>query len=197
MGLKLIGISGKAGAGKDALAKYIKHVGPELGLGNVEIIGFADPVRYILIEFFGCNPDCVYGDDAAKQTSIPHSLGISIREAAQRIADAFLAIDPLFTLRVAERKLLPHVSQTYVFNDVRRLCEVEWIQSKGGRVIRLNHSAERPRKPSDKHHTETSLDGFGGFDAVFDNREWSPERTASEACLKLHAWQFLNLQGMA
>ena len=53
-----------------------------------------------------------------------------------------------------------------IISDVRFVNEVEGIQNKDGKVIRLTRHVL-----VDEHQSETALDDFDGFDHVCDNQE--------------------------
>jgi hypothetical protein len=64
------------------------------------------------------------------------------------------------------RKIHDDQSTMAIISDVRFVNEVEGIQNKDGKVIRLTRHVL-----VDEHQSETALDDFDGFDHVCDNQE--------------------------
>lgn len=58
----IIGISGRAQAGKSSLAKFLQSEA-----ANVKIYSFATPIKEMCVEVLGLHPDNIYGDDFNKQ----------------------------------------------------------------------------------------------------------------------------------
>jgi hypothetical protein len=154
----IIGISGKRGAGKDTLAGFLARNAAEFGLPLVEIVGFADPLRYILIEFFGADPELTYGTDEQKQTILPNS-AMTYREGLCVIGKGFRDIDPDILTRLAMRKMIRD-DRTYVINDMRQERECEEIKRRGGLLIRIDGGG----RPGDTSSLECQLDNYSGFD---------------------------------
>ncbi len=57
-----------------------------------------------------------------------------------------------------------------IITDCRFPNEVKGVQDAGGKVVRFLRA---PFADGDQHASETALDGYEGFDYVFDNRELS------------------------
>lgn len=73
-----------------------------------------------------------------------------------------------------------------VIDDCRFPDEVESIQSSGGKVINLTRT-----KFKDNHASESSLDGFDGFDCVIDNQNLSIHETNVKIIEVLDKWGWL------
>lgn len=73
-----------------------------------------------------------------------------------------------------------------VIDDCRFPDEIESIQDAGGKVIYLTRS-----KFTDGHPSESSLDGFSGFDVVIDNQNLSIHETNIKIIQSLDEWGWL------
>jgi len=80
----LIGVSGKAGHGKDSVVSFLKQFLAEDGVGNIEHcdIGFADKLKEITGDLLDVLP-WYMNDQAGKETEIEHMGGITGRRALQ------------------------------------------------------------------------------------------------------------------
>ena len=125
----LIGITGKAGSGKDTFAKYFIE---QLGF---ERYGFADPIKRMIEAGFNLSPG-IWEDRQAKETDIQW-LGRSPRFLAQVLGTEWgrgLIHNSLWLL-LAEQKLLR--AGDIVIPDVRFDNEAQWILAKGGAVYEI------------------------------------------------------------
>lgn len=133
MKIQLIGITGKAGVGKDtAAAHLVEHHG-------YERYAFAAPIKRMLgvLGF----PEHLFADHVTKEAVI-QDLGCSYRKLAQTLGTEWgRTIHPEFWLIQAKRAYARacregHVAG-FVISDVRFENEAEWIRSEGGTVIHL------------------------------------------------------------
>lgn len=72
-----------------------------------------------------------------------------------------------------------------IITDCRFPNEVEGIQDVGGKVVRLMRNPH-----DDSHISETSLDGYVGFDGIIDNREIDGNEQNEELINLLKAWDW-------
>ncbi|MCK9603177.1 MAG: hypothetical protein M0R66_02180 [Candidatus Omnitrophica bacterium] len=149
----LIGLAGKAGSGKDAVARILVE---EYGYTRV---AFADTVKRVLED---TDPivDCVYGArlsdvlededqdwDAVKRYP-------EVRRLLQNLGMAVREIDPEWWIKAA---YLPNDGHSrIVVSDVRLPNEVHEIWKKQGVVYRVSRSGAG----IGEHPTETALDGW-------------------------------------
>lgn len=149
----LIGLTGKAGSGKDAVARILVE---EYGYTR---IAFADTVKRVL-EDIDPVVDCVYGArlsdvledeeqnwDAAKRHP-------EVRRLLQNLGMAVREVDPEFWIKAA---YLPNDGHScIVVSDVRLPNEVHEVWKKRGAVWRV----VRPGLDTGAHASETALDGW-------------------------------------
>jgi len=150
-GIKLIGISGHAGSGKDSIAKYIHTF-----YQDVWVEHFADPLKDCASAAFGVARD-LFDDPELKNVSIPY-WNFSPRKMAQFVGtelfrDATIdivsdpSIDHSFWVHRLQGKLLGELildgegeyseGDTVLIPDVRFQDEVDWICANGGFIINV------------------------------------------------------------
>jgi dephospho-CoA kinase len=143
----IIGISGRAGVGKDTVAKFLCETH-----GFVQI-AFADPLRAGLKAMFGLTDDH-FEDRTLKQTRIDW-IGRSPRELMQTLGTEWgrHIVNPEIWQRTAARRIrqilaadpCQHVAGV-VLSDIRFDNEAEFVRDFGGQVWHI----WRP------HHSEAS-----------------------------------------
>lgn len=128
----LIGMTGKAGAGKDTLADYLVQ-----NLGFTKI-SFAGPLKAMLAAAGMPEP----ADRAAKELPVP-GFTFTWREAAQKLGTEFgRALDADIWTKVVEQRIIrdrelpQHVSRI-VLSDVRFENEATMIRRLGGKVVHV------------------------------------------------------------
>ena len=146
----LIGISGKIGAGKDAIGSFLQY---QYGY---DVIKFADKIKEMASIL--TNTDItLHKTQEGKQTYLDE-WGMSIREFQQRLGTEAMrnGLHP-DTWVIAT---LSHFKPNYkwVVTDVRFKNEAESILSRGGQLIRV----DRPNNPfpQSDHPSELDLDDF-------------------------------------
>lgn len=123
----IVGIAGRAGAGKDTVAQLIKEEYP-----NYYQMAFAQPIKDMLSMI---DVDCVTRE--TKELPIP-GFGISPRRMAQTLGTEWgRALHPDFWLIVAEREMYSRGTSNFVFSDVRFENEADFIRRKGGLIIHI------------------------------------------------------------
>lgn len=172
--IRILGISGKRGSGKDSLYKFLDRTQcqwlPE-GMRLVRV-AFADRLKVIVHHAFGVPVDWLHGTDADKAKQLPNGVrGVSVRDALKAVGKAFTDLEPEHWVRHGLETVRMHHKcgdVLAVFTDVRFPAEVAAIQGGvwDGKVVRLT------RNPySDQHPSEVMLDGFTGFNETIDNTE--------------------------
>ncbi len=162
----LIGLMGKAGAGKDTLAAQLAP----LGFARV---AFADALYEEVASAYGVTVELLreHKDEdldavGSRPREILQNWGVSRREA-----------NPDYWVFLAEEKItaLRDAGTSVVVTDVRFPNEYRAIVKGGGILVRVVRDADhlRLRGAVAEHISETALDGFLA-DAVVENREGNP-----------------------
>lgn len=123
----LIGITGKAGSGKDTFAKYF------IDNHNFTRYAFAGPIKRMIQAGFGVDPG-VWDDRTAKEQQLEW-LGVSPRVLAQTLGTEWGrdVIHPDVWLLIAEQALGQH--DNLIVTDVRFDNEAQWIKEHGGYMV--------------------------------------------------------------
>jgi hypothetical protein len=183
----LIGLSGKAGAGKDTFAFYLQQ------LFGFTRAAFADPLKAAAAEVFGLSRDQLY-DPVLK--SIPdqywqrtprellQKMGVGMREAIDRDVWVMATLRKLQALPLAD----------WVVTDVRFPNEAIAIRHQGGYVVRVERPGAGLEGEAGQHESETALDNWELFDAVVQNDGDVPalESKAAELFLRLTSGEAAN-----
>lgn len=130
--MQLIGIAGRAGAGKDTIADYLVREHRFLKLS------FAGPLKAMLAVIDMPEP----ADRALKEQPVP-GFDFSWREAAQTLGTEFgRGLDPDIWVKVMEKKLRHFADDArIVFSDVRFENEAAMIRKLCGRVLHVTGRA--------------------------------------------------------
>lgn len=157
----IIGLSGKAGAGKDTLGAKLIHI------CGFERAAFADPLKRACRDVFGLTSAQLYG--AEKETLDPYWQRTP-RDLLQRVGVALReAVAPDVWVKATMRELATRPHAEWVITDVRFPNEADAVKAAGGYVVRI----ERPGAAllagaAAAHVSETALDGYA-FDAKVIN----------------------------
>ena len=132
MGLKLIGIHGKAGSGKDTLGNYLVED------HNFHRMAFADPVKAAVAIIFDWPLEKLHDPEFKKTFS--DYWGISVRQATQKTGTE--AVRGTFgNDHWVKRWLLDYVKiekkRSVVVTDVREEAEADCIRAMGGVIVHL------------------------------------------------------------
>ena len=141
----LIGISGKAGAGKDTLGKYLCDEYRCLHYY------FAKPLKEGAKVMFNLTDDQI----ANKEVPI-EPWGISPRKIYQLLGtEVGRGIDPAIWIKNAEMFVRKNPGFTVVITDVRFDNEAAWIHNRGGVVINIVRDQDDIKE--NKHSSEGGL----------------------------------------
>ena len=185
----LVGISGKAKAGKDTIADYLL----ERGWGNK--VSFAGNLKKVCAEFFGIDISCFYDQTKKKEffsspvvltQSLVDELVFSIlgdNVSPIQVSDNIELRTPRELLQVVGTDILRkahtdcHVLMLirelsgrrngFIIPDVRFPNEAKFVLENGGFLVRIN----RPKEfiLSSNHLSETALDGWKDWSFVIEN----------------------------
>jgi len=160
---------------------------------------FAEPLKEMAIGLFTLTEDQCYGTDEQKNSltwlrwdDVP---GAPEDKSGRMTGREFLQH---FGTNIC-RKIHPEIWTDYTISkiegegpllaaisDCRFPNEVEAVKQAGGKIIHLT------RKPfEDNHESETSLEGFGGYDAVVDNANLTISETNTEIVRLMEEWGWL------
>lgn len=163
--IKVIGLSGKAGSGKDYIASRI--ITPKYGYVPFSI------AWHVKANLVGKG---VLTYEEAFITKPPHARHLLQQEATESGRDVF---GEDIWLRAADSWMRTIYEswgiQRFVLPDVRFPNEVEYIKKMGGKVIRIiapNRVAQSPlSQEARNHYSETALDDYplDNFDGIIDN----------------------------
>ena len=149
--MKLIGLTGLAGTGKDTAAAYlVQHYG-------FAQASFADPIRSMVLTMLE-EADIDHAwltERGLKEAEIPE-LGTSARALMQTIGtEVGRTLNPDLWVNHLQRRLgLPDapVHDRVVISDVRMFNEAAWVRREGGAVLRLH----RPQAEAVRGHASES-----------------------------------------
>lgn len=132
MRIKLIGVAGRAGVGKDTAGNMLANM-----IDGVTY-AFAKPMKEAMKQVFGWNDEHVNG--SLKEVIDPH-YGVSPRKAMQTFGTEWgrnTINEDLWLLR-ADMELQDAIVNGYplIITDVRFPNEAQWIRDNGGTVIHL------------------------------------------------------------
>lgn len=158
--MRIIGISGRAGHGKDTCASFLPSTFVRLA--------FADPLKDGVAVMFGFTHEQVRG---SLKEQIDPRYGVSPRQCMQWLGTEFgrkLIADNVW-VRVMRSRLddaKARGTPGAIITDVRFPNEADAIREWGGEVWRV---VRTPAPPAvNPHPSETALDGYA-FDRVVEN----------------------------
>jgi hypothetical protein len=157
--LKIVGISGKVGAGKNWIAtKALVPLGyVPLALANHFKVDAVVKGGAPILEVFG----------SYKSPETRHLLQQMGTELGRNVygEDVWVRTLGAWVFTFAQNEI-----QKFVITDIRFPNEVKWVQDLGGKVLRITGRGGAGG-PAAFHISETALDGFDGFDGTIDNNE--------------------------
>lgn len=172
-GVRLIGISGRAGAGKNAVAGMID---------GAAVVQLADPLYAALAAMLGVS-ESILRHRSYKGAPLP-DIGKSPRQLLQTLGTEWgrSMVSPDIWIRMAERRIDALAASgvaTVAVADVRFENEAEWIRGRGGQIWHVRRSDVT----ADGHASENGIAVLDG-DVVIDNSGTLDDlRRAVEAAL--------------
>ena len=171
----IIGISGKAGSGKDTAAKMLEvlYANPDISyedfsnrkyknFADIQIVHFADILKETVQVLFGIG-EWETNTQEGKKTTIEW-IGKTVRELLQGVGQGLRdAIDPNLWIKV----LFANTENwsNYIIADVRYPNEVYAIKKRNGVLIRI----DRKGAGAGNHSSETALDDYKEWDVHIEN----------------------------
>ena len=171
----IIGISGKAGSGKDTAAKMLEvlYANPDISyedftnkryknFADIQIVHFADSLKETAQVLFRIG-EWETNTQEGKKTTI-NWIGKTVRELLQGIGQGLRdAIDPNLWVKI----LFANTKgwSNYIIADVRYPNEVYAIKKRNGVLIRI----DRKGAGAGNHSSETALDNYKEWDVHIEN----------------------------
>lgn len=164
--ITLIGLTGRAGSGKDTAGLYLAE-----RYGFVEA-SFAEPIREMacmLAEHVGLYHSWVT-EPSMKNLPMP-GFAFSARQLMQRIGtEAVRTLDPNAWITALARHVglgegMTPVHDRIVITDVRFPNEAAWLELNAGHLLRLQRTAAAPVA---EHESERHIDAFKALDVDND-----------------------------
>jgi dephospho-CoA kinase len=184
-GIKLIGICGQAGSGKDTISDLFESHG-------FTKIAFADPIKRSIMDWYGFSEEQVFGPSEFRN-KLDKKVNLTPRFVLQTIGTEIARqIDELtwvnYAMRVVDillnnrcvhycqRRGVCHSIYTsprigVIISDVRFINEINNIKKHGGKVIKIVRDGSGLSGSSGKHQSENEMLNIPNdcFDLVIDN----------------------------
>ena len=161
--MKIIGISGKKGSGKDTFAKLLQKQIELSTCKSVRIDSFATNLKYCCALISG-QPDYLFYNQDMKDRKAGF-LNFTNRELMQKFGDLTRSLDKDIWVKSLFNKYLDNPPEYLIISDVRFKNEAEHIKKLDGVLIRI----ESDRVKEDNHISETDLDNYSKFNLLIEN----------------------------
>jgi hypothetical protein len=161
MTTRLIGLTGRAGCGKDSVAGFIIKEWGSHDEVAVATVRFSEPLKQLVSSMFEI-PRMVMEDPGLKETGLARWNGRSAREILQILGtDGFRAIDPDYWVKLARREIEEALERgrRVVCPDVRFENEARAIRDLGGEVWKIMKT-DGPTTAHGRHASETEMGGI-------------------------------------
>ncbi len=162
--MKVIGIHGKIGSGKDTLAQMLIDIN-----GNLERRAFADNLKVIVAILTGVDVKLLH-DQNFKNTYCD-LFNMTYGEMLQKIGTNYLrSFDDKVWIKSTFASMLEE--NNYVITDVRFKNEAQYIKDNGGILIKIVGDPAKIRANSNRdpnHPSEIDLDNWTNWDEIIEN----------------------------
>ena len=164
----ILGISGKIGSGKDFVTQYIIKSMPQY---SFQAKSFAYNLKHISAIISGMPVESMFTHEG-KNTVLDIYDGITVGRLQQLIGTELFRDN--FDKEVWVKSLFAPFDvemDNWIVSDVRFVNEAEYIKNIGGILIRLEGDPAGVRASSTRdmcHPSETELDGYDGFDIIYN-----------------------------
>lgn len=173
----IIGISGKAGSGKDTAAKMLEvlYANPDISyedfvnkryknFTDIQIVHFADSLKETVQVLFRIG-EWETNTQEGKKTTI-NWIGKTVRELLQGIGQGLRdAIDPNLWVKILFANTKGWTN--YIIADVRYPNEIKAIKERNGILLRI----DRKDAGAGNHSSETALDDYKEWDVHIENND--------------------------
>ena len=171
----IIGISGKAGSGKDTAAKMLEvlYANPDISyedfankkyknFADIQIVHFADSLKETTQVLFRIG-EWETNTQEGKKTTI-NWIGKTVRELLQGIGQGLRdAIDPNLWVKILFANTEGWTN--YIIADVRYPNEIKAIKERNGILLRI----DRKGAGAGNHSSEIALDDYKEWDVHIEN----------------------------
>lgn len=163
--MNVIGLTGKAGSGKDTVASFLKQDG-------WVCIAFADALKHICIDYLGLTENDVYTQQGKEQYN--DFWKMTNREILQKFGTDALRnhFSKEIWTKIAEIKIKSLLQQgkRVVITDVRFDNEAEFVRQFGGQVfeVRRTNSNSTLSQSEQQHESEQGVNA-NLVDRIIDN----------------------------
>jgi hypothetical protein len=178
--VRLIGLSGRRGSGKDTVARRLQALQPER---NWQIRSFGDAIKAVCAALTG-EDVAPYHSQAGKAERMP-TFGRTRGELLQQVGQALRAWEPLVWVEAFFARL--PADAFVLVPDVRFPNEADPIRLRGGLMLRVEGDPLGQRGDGtrdDSRPSETALDSYPHFAATIYNNG-SVEDLARQLCALL------------
>lgn len=161
--MQIVGITGKAGAGKDTIADYLVQT------HGFTKLSFAEPLKAMLAA--AGMPEPTSREDKERPVA---GFDFTWREAAQRLGTEFgRGLDPDIWVKLVEQRLRrallePGGSRRFVLSDVRFENEAAMIRRLGGTMLFV-HGRAADLGANAGHASEAGIEIYPTRDRLIDN----------------------------
>lgn len=166
--VNIIGLGHYSGVGKDTAANLLKLEAESEGI-NCSVLSFASPIKELCQDYFHhlgveCEDHYNTKEGRAKRSLPLKRTNIkNVVELWVSVGNYFRQINPDVWIEALNNRLPD--SGLVVIPDVRFLNEVDWIQSKSGKCIKMVREGIGPLPTK----SDNALIEFTGWDSTIDN----------------------------